>query len=314
MILLKDVLVATDFSPPSEAALRYGRALAGRFGATLHVIHAVENPFLRPTAASPAEIEAGAHRTIERRFSQTDRDVLRARSIVEVSDNPAEAIVDYGRDSNIDLVVMGTLGRRTAARFLIGSVAARVVRTASCPVLTVRQPEHEFVEENAMIALKQVVVATDFGEAAEAALSYGREFARTFGAKLVLLHVVEDVLTRPFAAEAFTTSYPQLQQEIEAASKEQLDAALTDDDRRTLSAEAVMLRSNQPADAIAAYAAERNADILITGTHGRGAVAHMLMGSVAERLVRTAPCPVLTVRHPEHEFIGPDALVAVAKA
>jgi nucleotide-binding universal stress UspA family protein len=66
--------------------------------------------------------------------------------------------------------------------------------------------------------------------------------------------------------------------------------------------------------AIVDFAKEINVDLIVMGTHGRGAVAHLLMGSVAERVVRTAPCPVLTVRHPEHEFVHPDALVASTQA
>ena len=76
----------------------------------------------------------------------------------------------------------------------------------------------------------------------------------------------------------------------------------------------MLITSNAPAVAIVDYARRERIDLIVTGTHGRGAVAHLLMGSVAERVVRTAPCPVLTVRHPEHEFVVPDALVAVAKA
>jgi len=75
-----------------------------------------------------------------------------------------------------------------------------------------------------------------------------------------------------------------------------------------------VITSNSPSVAIVDYAKQARVDLIVTGTHGRGAVAHLLMGSVAERVVRTAPCPVLTVRHPEHEFVIPDALVAVAKA
>ena len=62
---------------------------------------------------------------------------------------------------------------------------------------------------------------------------------------------------------------------------------------------------------IVAYAREKDIDLIVVGTHGRGLAAHLLMGSVAERVVRTAPCPVLTVRHPQREFVTPDALVAV---
>jgi hypothetical protein len=73
-------------------------------------------------------------------------------------------------------------------------------------------------------------------------------------------------------------------------------------------------RLRENSHAIVEYAEQERIDLIVTGTHGRGAVAHLLMGSVAERVVRTAPCPVLTVRHPEHESVVPDALVAVAKA
>ena len=74
-----------------------------------------------------------------------------------------------------------------------------------------------------------------------------------------------------------------------------------------------MITSNVTAGTIVEYAESESADLIVMGTHGRGAVAHLLMGSVAERVVRIAPCPVLTVRHPEHEFVLPDALVAVEK-
>jgi nucleotide-binding universal stress UspA family protein len=165
-----------------------------------------------------------------------------------------------------------------------------------------------------MISLKHILVATDFGEASDAALAYGRELARAFNADLEVVHVVENVLTRGFGAEGYVASYPELQEEVEEAANRQLTALLSEEDRRVLKATSVMLKSNTPAFALVGYAREHNADLIIMGTHGRGAIAHLLMGSVAERVVRTAPCPVLTVRHPEHEFLIPDALVAVAKA
>jgi nucleotide-binding universal stress UspA family protein len=165
-----------------------------------------------------------------------------------------------------------------------------------------------------MISLKRVLVATDFGEASDAALAYGRELARSFGARLDVLHVVENVLSRGFGAEGYVASYPELQAEVEDAARRQLEKIVTDEDRSVLRARPVLLTSNSPAFTITAYASEENIDLIIMGTHGRGALAHLLMGSVAERVVRLAPCPVLTVRHPEHEFVIPDALVAVARA
>jgi nucleotide-binding universal stress UspA family protein len=165
-----------------------------------------------------------------------------------------------------------------------------------------------------MIALKRIVVATDFGEAAEVALNYGREFARLFGANIDVLHVAENVTARGFGVDGFVPNVAELQREVDEAARRQLDALLTDEDRRELKAKPVLLTSSATALTIVQYAKESGADLILMGTHGRGAMAHLLMGSVAERVVRVAPCPVLTVRHPEREFVLPDELIAVAKA
>jgi len=145
MILLKRVLVATDFSAGSEAALTYGRAIAKEFAASLHLLHVVENYFLRPVAADPHRIIAAKTRAANDCLTDDDRLTLRARVAIEIADSPAKAIADYAVAEAIDLIVMGTHGRSGMAQLLVGSVAEHVVRTAPCPVLTVRHPEREFV-------------------------------------------------------------------------------------------------------------------------------------------------------------------------
>ena len=164
-----------------------------------------------------------------------------------------------------------------------------------------------------MVTLKRILIATDFGEAADVAFAYGRELARMFGASLDVLHVVDNVIARGYAGEGYIAMYPDLQREVEDIATKRLNALVCDEDRTKLGALTVIRVSGSPALAIVDYARETRVDLIIMGTHGRGAMAHLLMGSVAERVVRTAPCPVLTVRHPEHEFVVPDALVAVAK-
>jgi nucleotide-binding universal stress UspA family protein len=145
MIVLRNVLVATDFEAASDAALTYGRALARNFGASLHLLHVAENQFLRPSPTDPSIIKAAYLRSLNDRLTIDDRGGLSARAILEVSDSPADAIVEYARGASIDLIVMGTRGRSTMSQLLMGSVAERVVRFAPCPVLTVRHPEHDFV-------------------------------------------------------------------------------------------------------------------------------------------------------------------------
>jgi universal stress protein A len=149
MIALRQILVASDFSPTADAALDYGRALAGRFGATVHLLHVADNLFFRPTIADPHEIKTATTRRLQSRLTDEDRVRLHARTIVEISDDPADAIVCYARVTAVDLIVMGTHGREGIPHLLMGSVAERVVRTAPCPVLTIRHPKPEFVHADA---------------------------------------------------------------------------------------------------------------------------------------------------------------------
>lgn len=164
-----------------------------------------------------------------------------------------------------------------------------------------------------MITLKNILVATDFGEASDAALAYGRALARNFDARLHVLHVVGNTLAVA-GAEGYAFDASELQSEMEEAARKKLAEIVGEDDRGELKAQTLLRVSGTPALAIVTYAKEANIDLIIVGTHGRGGMAHLFMGSVAERVVRTAFCPVLTVRHPEHEFVLPDTLQVVTHA
>jgi len=161
-----------------------------------------------------------------------------------------------------------------------------------------------------MIAIKNIVVATDFGEPADVALTYGRNFARAFSANLYVVHVVNDLATAAPVSE-IPMDFTKVQAQIDAEARASLDVLITDDDLRTLKVTKTLLASSTPARAILDYAAEIRADIIIVGTHGRGGLAEFFLGSVAQKIVRSAPCPVLTVRANEREFVAPDALTVV---
>lgn len=167
-----------------------------------------------------------------------------------------------------------------------------------------------------MIALNNILVATDFSEPADVALAYGRELARRFGATLHIVHVVADLGAGFVGFPMYVGDLGRLQTETEAAARARLHTVLSEEDRQALHAKTVVLTSTSPSEAIVGYARDAMPRIgcIVMGTHGRGAVAHLFMGSVAERVVRSAPCPVLTVRHPQHEFVLPDALQATARA
>ena len=155
-----------------------------------------------------------------------------------------------------------------------------------------------------MIAIKKILVASDFSEASEAAISYGRTLASYFGATLQVVHVVENIVLRNVTADGFVGVLPEVQIEVEAEARRQLDAELSGDGQPR--GNGLVLTSNVLADAIVSHAADTGADLIVIGTHGRKGVSRLLLGSVAERVVRAAPCPVLTVHHPEREFVHPE--------
>jgi nucleotide-binding universal stress UspA family protein len=164
-----------------------------------------------------------------------------------------------------------------------------------------------------MIVLKNILVATDFSEPSAAALKYGRDLARGYSATMHVLHVADNIVLR-LAGDSSLGMLPELQAKMEESAREQLKALLTEEDRSQLRATPVMITSMSPAEAIVDYARDHLIDLVVIGTHGRGMFSRLLLGSVAERVVRSAPCPVLTVRHPEREFVAPDALVTASKA
>jgi nucleotide-binding universal stress UspA family protein len=152
-----------------------------------------------------------------------------------------------------------------------------------------------------MIVMKKVLVPIDFGEASDEALVYARQLARTFGAELHVMHVTENLFFRPMANNPIA---------IETGVANRLAEQITTEDRNVLHAIPVLRKSDEPAEEIVRYAEHEQIDLIIMGTHGRVRVAHLLMGSVAEKVVRTARCPVLTVHHPEREFVVSDILEA----
>lgn len=152
-----------------------------------------------------------------------------------------------------------------------------------------------------MIVLKKILVPTDFSECSEAAVRYGRALAAAFGASLHLLHVVQDPYTQPWSAEAFPAPLGDLLEQWQAQARQRLVELLPEAERGSAM---IAVQVGSPFYEIVRYAGEQNADLIVIGTHGRGPIGHMLLGSVAEKVVRKAPCPVLTVRHPQHDFVA----------
>ncbi|MBZ5556983.1 MAG: universal stress protein [Acidobacteriia bacterium] len=163
-----------------------------------------------------------------------------------------------------------------------------------------------------MIVIKNLLVATDHSDVSMTALNYGRALARAYGSTLHVVNVVENFFTVT-GLEGYIGDAGGVSQDIEQAARRQLDGAITDDDRRRLRAKGILLSSDRPAVAIARYARDATIDLIVMGTNGHGRLSRLLMGSVTERIVGLAPCPVLIVRQPEHEFVVPDPPAGVRR-
>ena len=164
-----------------------------------------------------------------------------------------------------------------------------------------------------MMKLKRILVPTDFSACSNAAIEWGLEFAREFHATLHLLHVVEDPSSSPWAGAGFPMSLGAILAEFQAEGRKRLLNTVPEGERTSVVIDCPI---GSPVAAILQYAAENGIDLIVMGTHGRGLIAHALIGSVAERVVRRAPCPVLTVREARdwHLAAAPAASTATVSA
>ena len=285
----KRILVATDFSEQAGRALDAALALAERTKAEVHLIHALEValPLFEPYAVVlPADWIGEARRLAQQKLEQAQATV-KARGLggsIHLGDVPAaHAIADRARSLGADLVVMGTHGHTGLKHVLLGIVAERTVEYAPCAVWTVKG--------SGGARPKTVVVGTDFSEGGAEAVQVAADWARGFGARLHLVHALQ--IPMPLIAP-YEVAIPE--GIIEGARREaqrQLEQAA----KAVTGVQVTTELASTPAHAALVDAATRlPAELIVTGSRGLTGVKHALLGSVAERTLRYAPCSVLTVR------------------
>lgn len=296
---IQKILHPTDFSDSAKAAFDHALFLARQFDAELHVLHAVVvyagDPF-NPQARFP-EAEEVFERLNEQARSEmagliekrTDK-ALRIRDVHRRGIAPDTVILEYVEEEDIDLVVMGTHGRRGPVRFLMGSVAERVVRLAPSPVLTIGRGERAGRVE----AIETLLVPVDFSDHSRAAVRAADALAGCYGAKLQLLHVVEEQRHPHFYGrmpQAFIMDrLPDLQQESTKALGDLAEEIGIE------AAWEAQVRSGSPGHEIVEAAEGLDADMIVLATHGLSGLKRVLLGSVAEQVVRLALVPVWTVK------------------
>lgn len=292
------VLAPTDFSPASHKALRYAAALATRSGATLHIVHVSEIDYAIPGPAllaqdpftSDTENGRALKQQVEAQIGSCLSPIFHGRT-----GRAFDQICRSARELKADLVVMATHGRTGLKRFVLGSNAERVVQHSSAPVLIVRESEREFLSDGQQLQVNTILIPTDFSDSAREALNYALHFARRFGSRLVLFHsfnVPQFVATDQYGPHRFGCEPEELQAAAEGQMRELVDRV----DFGGVQFE-TLIQPGRAAEAICAYAERQKIDLIITSTHGRTGLMHVLIGSVAEHIVRYARCPVLVVPH-----------------
>lgn len=295
MLTIDRVLFPTDLSEGAKRAFPQAVHLADWHDASLHILnvtgrhrHDYETTRAHfPLSADTLNEWLGRPEASDRGAEWPDLDALPITQTQAEAANPAERILTYAEEENIDLIVMGTHGRRGVERMLFGSVTEEVVRKAPCPAFTVRTDADTSPHQ----AVRRVLAPVDFSEASDVAVQHAREIALTYGAEIDLLHVVEE----PFYPSAYgyePTAFPT------GEVLENVETQLGNMAREMIGYEHAMIevRTGDPAGEILDYTNANGIDLIVIATHGRTGLDRVLMGSVAERVLRRAPTPVFLVK------------------
>jgi nucleotide-binding universal stress UspA family protein len=311
MLKVKNILVPTDFSPASDDALTSACQWSRKLGAQIHVFHALQS--LRPdfypaslAASDPSWIPKALRKSAEREL-ETRRHLAAHQGIAVTCASTeglsaAATILEYAESYEIDLIAMGTHGRRGVPRMLLGSVAEEVVQCASRPVLTIVAG----ARSARPLQPERILVAVDLSEHSRALVAHAKHLAAVFGAELRLVHVLVPWAVPPYyyagmEAPSLVFDSPRLEKQLSYALE-----SLYSEANGPRGPVDFHLERGQAVEKILRVAAVHSTDLLILGSHGLTGLPQLLMGSVAERVVRRAPCPVLTVKAFGRSLIAAD--------
>ena len=294
---LDRILSPVDESPLSVRAFEYALAIAKWQSAQLSVLEVIDWT-LPPVAGEiggplrpPTELIAMTQERLAHLIAPARREGVDVTPYVE-SGRVVEQILETATTMAADLIVMGTHGRGGFQRLVLGSVTEKVIRRARCPVLTVphganRIPDRPF---------RTILCATDLSKPSADGVQYAQWLADKTGATLVLAHVIE---FWPFVETSVPISMESFRERLHADARKELTrlVGLGPASART----EVVVVEGRPKRDVLAMATDRDVDLIVIGVAGRGAVDLAVLGSTTHHIIRSAACPVLTVRHTAQE-------------
>ncbi|PEN13439.1 universal stress protein [Longibacter salinarum] len=298
MLDINRILFPTDFSAVAEDAFSHAAHLAMRYDAEVYVFNVVtpqEAHEMNPMEYLPLEEADGRPgmfympaEDVDVKTPADEQGRVRVTYGQIESVSPAHAIIEQAKEDEVDLIVMGTHGRRGFDRLLSGSVSEEVVREAPCPVFTVLAGD----EPTPGPYVDHVLAPVDLSEQSTIVADHAAELAATYDARLTLMHVVEQAAyPTVYGVDPLTPELPN----VEARAREALDELAERVQPRVLDVETVTTTGYAARD-IVDYVDENDVGLIVMATHGRTGLKRFVIGSVAEKVVRTAPCPVFTLR------------------
>ena len=299
---IRTILVPLDFSRASMHALKYAIALAEEFSAAIHLVHVHPRDELMaiPNAGHLMLNCADAIALMQDRLGeiQEKHDVkFWPDNCHVVSGKPYEEIVRLARDLQVDLIIMPTRGHSGLKRIALGSTTERVVRFAGCPVLVPRGAKFDALtwsaEPTTKFLPRRILVPVDFSHCAIEGVKFAALLAKRFKAKLRLFHAIYPY-TQVLSADRAARSFVPLIESAESRAKAEMRDLRHLEFMRGISCE-TEVQVGAAVDLICAQTSRADVDLMVISTHGRTGFQHVVLGSVAEHVVRYAECPILVV-------------------
>ncbi|WP_266081863.1 universal stress protein [Haladaptatus caseinilyticus] len=289
--MYEDILLPFDGTEGSAEVLHHASEIAHWSDATIHVLYVADTTRDSITVVEGHPVDALVQ--VGQAIVEEAKETLRTLGVDYDSDvvqgNPAPTIVEYAERYNHDLIVMPTHGREGVSRYLIGSVSEKVVRLSSVPVLTARmQPDEQFA-----FPYENILIPTDGSTSATYAAQHGISLAAALDATVHVLSVVDDTSLGPDIRSAISN------QETEQATTKFVDDLLSEAESHGITNTVRHVEYGSPISKILGCIETNDVHAVVMGTKGRRGTDRILLGSVAEKTVRSAPVPVITVRKTE---------------
>ena len=295
MIKINKILIPTDFSRCAEQAFTHAIYFAKKYQSEIHILN-VNTLFddyheLLSNTSAANDICKMAEDSINIQMSKIIDNVnLENLKIIKSQKrgiSAASIILDYSHDNDINLIVMGTHGRHGLGYLLLGSVAEEVVRFSPCPVFTIREED----EPKPIKKFTNILVPIDFSERSNLSIKYAKEIAKLYNSKLQLLHVIEDTIPAAYSLVGVSSIY-NLFPDLEDKSKKRLENLFNESNVKHEN----YIVNGHAAKEILNFSKTHNSNLIVIATHGLTGIEHFLIGSVAEKVVRMAQCPVFTTK------------------